>query len=114
MAWGPKKEPVTSEMKSIDQSIKMVEDQKKKMLYQLGEAFYDANKDNETLDESYKDKVDIIKKLEYNYKVWNNRKLKTQGLRMCENCGNTLPYDSSFCNKCGYKLKPVSEELVII
>ena len=63
---------------------------------------------------AYTEKVDTIKKLEYNSKVWNNRKLKTQGLRMCENCGNTLPYDSSFCNKCGYKLQPVSEELVII
>ena len=73
-----------------------------------------SNKDNESIDEIYKEKVDTIKKLEYNCKVWNNRKLKTQGLRMCENCGNTLPYDSSFCNKCGYKLQAVSEELVII
>ena len=113
MGW-TKKEASSSEIKSIEASLKQVEDQKREMIYQLGEVFYDSNRDAEVVDELYKDKVDTIKKLEYNCKVWNNRKLKTQGLRMCENCGNSLPYDSSFCNKCGYKLKAVSEELVII
>ena len=114
MAWGNKKDTASAEVKSIEQSLKQAEDMKSNVISQLGELFYDANKDNESIDEIYKEKVDTIKKLEYNCKVWNNRKLKTQGLRMCENCGNTLPYDSSFCNKCGYKLKAVSEELVII
>ena len=114
MAWGAKKDTASAEVKSIDLSLKQAEDMKSDMICQLGELFYEANKDNENIDEIYKEKVDTIKKLEYNCKVWNNRKLKTQGLRMCENCGNTLPYDSSFCNKCGYKLKAVSEELVII
>ena len=114
MAWGPKKENASAEVKTIEVSLKQTEDMKKEMIYELGEIFFEANKDNESVDEIYKDKVDTIRKLEYNCKVWNNRKLKTQGMRMCENCGNTLPYDSSFCNKCGYKLKAVSEELVII
>ncbi len=114
MAFGAKKDNTSAEVKSIEASLKQVEDTQKRMVYQLGELFYESNKDNESIDEVYKEKVDTIKKLEYNAKVWNNRKLKTQGLRMCDNCGNTLPYDSSFCNKCGYKLQPVSEELVII
>ena len=96
MAFGAKKDTTSAEVKSIELSLKQVEESKKNMIYQLGELYYES------------------KKLEYNCKVWNNRKLKTQGLRMCENCGNTLPYDSSFCNKCGYKLQAVSEELVII
>ncbi len=114
MAWGTKKDASSAELKSIELSLKQTEDMKKQMIYELGESFYDVNKENESIDEVFKEKVDTIKKLEYNCKVWNNRKLKTQGLRMCENCGNSLPYDSSFCNKCGYKLKAVSEELVII
>ncbi|MBQ2184253.1 MAG: hypothetical protein II399_06405 [Lachnospiraceae bacterium] len=114
MAFGAKKDTTSAEVKSIELSLKQVEESKKNMIYQLGELYYESNKDNESIDEIYKEKVDTIKKLEYNCKVWNNRKLKTQGLRMCENCGNTLPYDSSFCNKCGYKLQAVSEELVII
>ena len=114
MAFGAKKDNTSAEVKSIEASLKQVEDTQKRMVYQLGELFYESNKDNEGIDEIYKEKVDTIKKLEYNAKVWNNRKLKTQGLRMCDNCGNTLPYDSSFCNKCGYKFQPVSEELVII
>ena len=114
MALGLKKDTASAEVKSIEMSLKQVEDSKKRAIYQLGELFYESNKDNESVDDLYKEKVDTIKKLEYNSKVWNNRKLKTQGLRMCENCGNTLPYDRSFCNKCGYKLQAVSEELVII
>ena len=113
MAWA-KKDASSAEIKSIEASIKQVEEQMKQTIYQLGELFYEANKDVDILDEAYKDKLDTIKKLEYNCKVWNNRKLKTQGMRQCENCGNVLPYESSFCNKCGYKLKAVSEELVII
>jgi len=114
MAWGVKKDNSSAEIRSIELSLKQAEEVQKNMIYELGEMFYEANKDNENADEAYKEKIDTIKKVEYNCKVWNNRKLKTQGLRMCDNCGNTLPYDSSFCNKCGYKLKPVSEELVII
>ena len=114
MAWGAKKDTASAEVRQIELSLKQVEDTKKEMIYQLGELFYETNRDNESIDEYYKEKVDTIKKLEYKCKVWNNKQLKTPGLRMCENCGNTLPYDSSFCNKCGYKLQAVSEELVII
>ena len=56
--------------------------------------------------------VDDIKKLEFNRKVWINRKMKLQGMRICEGCGNVLPYESVFCNRCGIKLEPVAEELV--
>ncbi|MCR4647703.1 MAG: hypothetical protein K5776_01345 [Lachnospiraceae bacterium] len=114
MAWGVKKDSNSAELKSIENSLKQTENAKKEMIYQLGEIFYDANRDNEGIDDIYKDKVDTIKKLEYNLNVWNNRKLKSQGLRICDNCGNPLPYDSSFCNKCGCKLQPVQEEPVII
>ena len=33
---------------------------------------------------------------------------KIQGLRQCEKCGNVLPVDSGFCNKCGDKLPPIT------
>lgn len=114
MAWSPKKEINSSEIKSIENSLKQVEERKKNMIYQLGEMYYEGNKDNDNIDETYKSKVDVINKLEYNRKVWNNRKLKTQGLRTCEGCGNVLPYESFFCNRCGLKLDVVAEELVII
>ncbi len=114
MAWSPKKDASSSEIKAIENSMRQVEDRKRNMIFQLGELFYQTNKDNDGIDEAYKGKVDIINKLEYNSKVWNNRKLKTQGMRTCDGCGNVLPYESFFCNRCGAKLEPVAEELVII
>lgn len=114
MGWLEKKDAPNAEVKSIENELRLVEDDKKKRIYDLGESFYAANKDNESLEDEFAKQVDTINKLEYNCKVWNNRKLKTQGLRVCDNCGNILPYDSFFCNRCGDKLEPVAEELVII
>ena len=85
--------------------------QRKNLIYQLGEAFYKANKKNEDVDATYKVMVDNINKLEDNRKVWINRKMKLQGMRFCDGCGNVLPYESCFCNRCGVKLEPVAEEL---
>lgn len=113
MAWA-KKEGSASEIKSIDNSLKNVLERRDDMIYKLGELYYRQFKDAEIADEDFKNKVDTINKLDYNCKVWENRKLKTQGLRKCDSCGNILPYESFFCNKCGVKLDAVAEELVII
>lgn len=104
----------SSELKTIEMNLKAVEEQKKQVIYQLGEIFYNANKDVEGLDEAYRKKIDTVCKLDYNYKVWQNRRMKMQGMRTCIGCGNVLPYDSFFCNKCGAKLEAVAEELVLI
>ena len=104
----------SSELRTIEMNLKAVEDQKKAVIYQLGELFYQANKDSETLDDAYRKKIESINKLDYNHKVWINRKMKINGMRTCEGCGNILPYDSFFCNKCGAKLEAVAEELVLI
>ena len=64
MAFGAKKDTTSAEVKSIELSLKQVEESKKNMIYQLGELYYESNKDNESIDEIYKEKVDTIKKLE--------------------------------------------------
>lgn len=112
MAWKAQNEISSADAKRIDANILQVDTQKKNMVYQLGEAFYKANKDCGDVEETYKSMVDDIKKLEFNRKVWINRKMKLQGMRICEGCGNVLPYESVFCNRCGIKLEPVAEELV--
>ena len=40
MAFGVKKDTASAEVKSIEASLKQVEDSKKRMVYQLGELFY--------------------------------------------------------------------------
>ena len=111
MAWKAQNEISSSDAKRIDNAIAQVDGQRKNLIYQLGEAFYKANKKNEDVDATYKVMVDNINKLEDNRKVWINRKMKLQGMRFCDGCGNVLPYESCFCNRCGVKLEPVAEEL---
>ena len=114
MAWKAQNEISATDAKRIDGSILQVDNHKKNMIYQLGEAFYKANKENAEVDAEYKVAIDNINKLEFNRKVWINRKMKLQGMRICEGCGNVLPYDSVFCNRCGIKLEAVAEELLQI
>jgi hypothetical protein len=111
MAWKAQNEISSADAKRIDNAITQVDGQRKNLIYQLGEAFYKANKKNEDVDASYKVMVDNINKLEDNRKVWINRKMKLQGMRFCDGCGNVLPYESCFCNRCGVKLDPVAEDL---
>jgi len=114
MGWKAQNEISVTDSKRIDGNILQVDNQKKNMIYQLGEAFYKANKENAEVDAEYKVAIDNINKLEFNRKVWINRKMKLQGMRICEGCGNVLPYDSVFCNRCGIKLEAVAEELLQI
>lgn len=114
MAWKAQNEISSADAKRIDGSIMQVDTQKKNMIFQLGEAYYKANKENEDVEEAYKVAIDSINKLEYNRKVWINRKMKLQGMRICEGCGNVLPYESCFCNRCGIKLEAVAEDLLEI
>ncbi len=112
MAWKAQNEISATDAKRIDGSILQVDNQKKNLIYQLGEAFYKANKDNAEAVDEYKVAIENINKLEFNRKVWINRKMKLQGMRICEGCGNVLPYESAFCNRCGIKLEAVAEDLL--
>ena len=114
MTWNAKVDVNPAELKKVDDCIAQVEAQKKDSIFRLGESFYNANKDNKELGEVFLSQVELLNKLEYNRRVWLNRKMKMQGMRVCENCGNILPYDSVFCNKCGNKLAAVAEELLMI
>ncbi len=112
MGWKAQAELSPSDAKRIDGSILQVDNQKKNTIYQLGEAYYNAMKDSSDVAVEYSTLIENIKNLEYNRKVWINRKMKLQGMRICESCGNVLPYESGFCNRCGVKLEAVAEELV--
>ena len=52
MAFGAKKDTTSAEVKSIELSLKQVEESKKNMIYQLGELYYESNKDNEIVHSS--------------------------------------------------------------
>ena len=56
---------------------------------------------------------EVMKSIDGNanaYKLAEKRYLFIQGRRKCEHCGNVLPADSGFCNKCGEKLEPLFEQ----
>lgn len=68
---------------------------------QLGSMFYRDNMNNDNLEESYKEVIELVKKLDENRKSFYAHKLRLEGNMMCMNCGEIIPYGSVYCSKCG-------------
>ena len=90
------------EIKKIDKDMESVESNIRQKLYELGCLYFEANKE---MDTPYKDKIDGIKQLEADKKVLYHQKLAIQGLMQCESCGTVISGESTFCNKCGQRVK---------
>ncbi len=80
-------------------------------IFQLGQKYYEENKNKETgeLSQPYASIIDAVKKLEENRKGFFKNKLRLEGQMMCENCDAIIPYGSVFCNQCGKKADEVSD-----
>ena len=63
--------------------------------------------DKTTADSSFQPMLEEYTSLQKEVEEQEVQKLAVQGLRKCEACGNVLPLESAFCNKCGIKLEPI-------
>ena len=70
-------------------------------ILQLGEKFYDDNRDKDMSGTEYSGMFIAINEAENDLVMLEKRRLASVGLRKCESCGAELPINSSFCNKCG-------------
>lgn len=93
------KEP--TEMDRVMENIAQVEGEIRQKIFQLGQMYYENNKNNSEADKEYRDIVDLITKLNQNRIGFFKNKLRMEGQMMCENCGATIPYGSMYCNVCG-------------
>ena len=75
-----------------------------KAIMALGQAYFDATKDAPMPE--YSEQISTIKDCIEKEKLLTQYKLSFEGKMLCEACGQTIPADSVFCNKCGEKITP--------
>lgn len=91
----------TPEMRQIVENISRVEGEIQEKIFQLGQMYYEKNKDNKEVEPDFYAQLDLITKLDENRKSFYMNKLRLEGKMMCANCGTVIPYGSIFCNICG-------------
>lgn len=92
-----------SEMDKVKESIAQTEEEIRHKIFQLGQAYYDENKDKKEGQVPHFDLINQIVKLEHNRKAFYKNKLRLEGQMICENCGKIIPYGSVYCSECGSK-----------
>lgn len=90
-----------SDMDRVVKSISQAEADLRQKIFQLGQTYYENNKDKKELEDPYAGLVDQITKLDQNRKGFYKHKLRLEGLMICENCGKTIAYGSVYCSECG-------------
>lgn len=105
------KEP--TEMDRVMEYITQAEGEIQQKIYQLGQCYYENNKDNPNVENVYCEMITQINKLSENRKGYYKNKLRLEGKMMCENCGAIIPYGSRFCNQCGKTADEKQEDSVV-
>lgn len=102
-----------------DKSGKFIEDTKLKIsvsdkeeeilhIYEnIGKTVYDSYKSGEDVGKVFTKESKKIDKLTLEIQEMNKKMLFNKGLRVCENCGETIETSNTFCANCGSKQKPV-------
>lgn len=80
-----------------------LEQERKKLLLEIGTKYFEDHKDDPAKEMQYAKEMEEIIAMDKEAVIVEMRKLALQGLRKCTACGNMLPLDSMFCNKCGEK-----------
>ena len=80
-----------------------LEQERKKLLLAIGSKYFEEHKEDLAKGTPYAGDVEDIIAIDEEKVIVEMRKLAMQGLRKCTACGNMLPLDSMFCNKCGEK-----------
>ena len=102
-----------------DKSGKLIEDAKlkisvsdqetdiEKIYDEIGKTVYDLYISGEDVGKVFSKECKKIDKLNNEINDMNKKILYNKGLRICQNCKETIPLESTFCQNCGQKQKPV-------
>lgn len=74
-------------------------------VYELGEAYFKANKDNKTSE--FAAQIETVNAKEREEYIWHQYRLSLDGQRMCDSCNSFITSDSDFCNRCGKAVEPI-------
>ena len=86
--------------KSIDDAI-----------YELGKAYYEANKDNTTSE--FATQIENVNNKVKDEYIWHQYRLSLDGQRLCDSCNSFITSDSAFCNRCGATVEPIDFSVIL-
>ncbi len=98
---------VSPEVAECQKKLNDLRKEKEELVMRLGDAFYNNNTVESATGTPYENFMRSLKVNSEEFALAEKRLLFVQGKRKCEHCGNMLPADSGFCNKCGRKLDPL-------
>lgn len=105
-------ETIPQEVAECNTHMAELEQQKKKVIFQIGLKYVESNTLKDVKDTPYEEDLNELESIEKDMEKTEKRKLAVQGLRKCEKCGNILVIDSVFCNKCGERLEELQAEVM--
>lgn len=82
-----------------------------KIYEEIGKTVYDSYVSGEDVGKIFTKEAKKIDKIFNEIEEMNKKILFNKGLRTCEKCGETISSDSTFCQSCGTKQKPVKIKL---
>lgn len=94
---------VNPAVRECDNRLKELEASRTRLMLEIGRKYYEEHKELPLKGIDYAQEVEEILAADKETVIVEMRKLALQGLRKCTACGNILPLDSMFCNKCGEK-----------
>ena len=82
-----------------------------KIYEEIGKTVYDSYLAGEDVGKVFTKEAKKIDKISNEIEEMKKKILFNKGLRTCENCGETISIESTFCQSCGAKQKPVKIKL---
>lgn len=79
--------------------------------YELGKAYFEANKDNK--ESEFAEQMEVINTKTKEEYLWHQYRLELDGQRMCDSCKAFITADSAFCNRCGASVAPIDYSSIL-
>lgn len=90
--------------------IRAKEDYVEKQYALLGKAYYEAQKDSESISETEAAQFRVIEEALLEISRMKAEILKIQGAEECPNCHAKMPEGTTYCSSCGTKMDDMYEE----
>lgn len=102
----------TKKEDAYTEEFRMLKANRSKTIMEIGEKYFELHKNDCNDDAFCAEEIKSIIETDKALELVEKKKLASQGIKLCEACGNELPIASGFCNKCGSKQGELTIELI--